>query len=132
MELSKKYNFKFANLPYLIDGDQMLSESLAIEEYIVNRAGSKYRRQLLGDSAQERATILMLRGVMNDMREALVDLSFDEKFAEKKEQVWENVVKGTLEVVQNHLGTNNFFTGNNVSYADFVMYEGIDFARRVY
>ena len=46
----------FPNLPYLIDGDLKLTESLAIYKYVAR----KYRPELLGATAQEFAFAEML------------------------------------------------------------------------
>ena len=44
----------FANLPYLIDGDFKLSESKAINSYIIQRSGNT---ELLGKNLQDQARV---------------------------------------------------------------------------
>lgn len=52
-ELAKS-GFLFPNLPYLTDGNFKLSESIAIEEYIVRRGG---KPELMGKNIQEEAVV---------------------------------------------------------------------------
>ena len=49
------------NLPYLVEGDFLMSESKAIEEYIIKR--SSISGELLGKNPKEEAQIKMLCGV---------------------------------------------------------------------
>lgn len=46
--------FDFPNLPYLIDGDLKLTETTAIEKYIIERSGNT---ELLGKNLQDSAKI---------------------------------------------------------------------------
>jgi len=49
-ELGK--DFVFPNLPHLIDGELILSETKAIEEYIAHRSG---KTELLGKTLKDQA-----------------------------------------------------------------------------
>lgn len=48
----------FANLPYVIEKDFKISESLAVEQYLIEKSNKK--DELLGSTIQEKATIRML------------------------------------------------------------------------
>lgn len=48
-----KKGFFFPNLPYLVDGTFNLSETLAIEEYIIRRGGKE--KELMGADFKEEA-----------------------------------------------------------------------------
>lgn len=73
-DLQKKGLF-WHNLPYLVDGDFLLSESTAIEEYIIYRGGKD--TELLGLCPKEKAQVKMLAGVINDLRTPLVKLCYN-------------------------------------------------------
>jgi glutathione S-transferase len=54
----------FPNMPYLIDNDVKITESRAINIYIVERSNKK---ELLGKDLKDRATVLNIEGVLNDV-----------------------------------------------------------------
>jgi glutathione S-transferase len=53
----------FPNLPYLIDGDFKLTESGAIQRYIIMKSGHD---ELLGKNAKDRARVDSLLGTLKD------------------------------------------------------------------
>lgn len=55
--------FDFPNLPYLIDGDFKLTESAAINRYIILQSGHS---DLLGKTAKDRARVDNILGVLKD------------------------------------------------------------------
>ena len=85
--------FNFPNLPNISDEDGLfkLSESKAVEQYIIKRAGDDFERSLLGDNYQEFATIQMLVGVLNDVYTAIMGLVFSKNFEAEKEVKWNTV-----------------------------------------
>jgi glutathione S-transferase len=56
--------FAFPNIPYLIDGDFKLTESSAIQKYIINRA---HNNELLGKNVQDTVRIESILGVFDDI-----------------------------------------------------------------
>ena len=64
----------FPNLPYLVDGDLKISESEAIERYIIAKSGHK---DLLGKNAHDAAKVDEVIGVFGDLRTNLYKLFFD-------------------------------------------------------
>ena len=56
LDVKETLGLEYPNLPYLIDGDVMLTETAAIMQYIAK----KYRPSLLGMSAAEVGRISML------------------------------------------------------------------------
>ena len=57
----------FPNLPYLIDGDHSMTETMAIHKYLAD----KYKPELLGTTPQERGLVNMLAGVVSDLKNAV-------------------------------------------------------------
>lgn len=54
----------FANLPYLIDGNFKLTESHAVNLYIIRKSG---RNELLGTNLNDEAKIRELIGYLEDL-----------------------------------------------------------------
>jgi glutathione S-transferase len=54
----------FPNLPYLIDGDLKISETLAIVRYIAN----KYDKSLLGTTVEDQAIVDQLLCIIHGMK----------------------------------------------------------------
>ena len=63
----EKFNMglDFPNLPYLIDGDFKLTESVAIPEYIIKKTANL---ELLGKTIEDQAKVCMIRAVARDVR----------------------------------------------------------------
>jgi len=71
----------------------------------------------------------MLTGIINDMREAIVDLAFNKDFENAKKDVWEKGIKEYLNLIGAFLSEKQFLFGDSLTYADFVLYEGGDLVR---
>ena len=69
----KNIGIAFPNLPYLLEGHLKLSESLAINRYIINRSNNK---ELLGKDLKDQALVDNLIGVLTDIRSAYTSLFF--------------------------------------------------------
>ena len=61
-----KYNLGigFPNLPYFLDGDIKVAETMPLMRYICN----KYKPELLGDSLKERTELDILSAVVHDLK----------------------------------------------------------------
>ena len=58
---------EFPNLPYLIDGEFSMTESIPIMKYIADQ----YKPELMGSEPSERANVNMLAGVVHDLNIAI-------------------------------------------------------------
>ena len=86
-EVCDTLGMSFPNLPYFIDNDLKLSESLAIIEYIV----LKYKPELAGVSLREKAVIKQLGGVVYDIKGYMAHSCYDPTFDSIRTEVVENV-----------------------------------------
>ena len=68
----------FPNLPYLIDGDFKLTETIAIQMYIAQ----KWKPELLGSTPQEHAKIYSIYLMVHDIFLATIKsiMKLDDKF----------------------------------------------------
>merc|ERR1719150_1449974 len=57
----------FPNLPYLIDGELKITETLAIMKYLA----AKHGPQLLGNGPEQLAKVEMLAGIIHDLKMAM-------------------------------------------------------------
>jgi glutathione S-transferase len=74
------------NLPYLIDGDKVISESAAICVYICHRSN---RLDLLGRNAEEQVLLATTYGVLKDFSPQYINLVY----GEYTEPTWEEALK---------------------------------------
>jgi len=116
--LNEKFNLgmDFPNLPYFIDGDVKLSQSLAILRYI----GRKYG--LDGSNEQEKLAISLVEQQIMDLNTAIGRIAYDPNCEKLKEEYLKNL-PAQLKLVSQYLGSKAFVAGSNISYADFWLYE---------
>jgi len=83
---SKKHDgsLKFPNLPYLVDGDQNITESEAIFAYVCIKAG---KHDMIGKN-EDRVTLIRLSGVLKDLFMKLAMIMYTTK---SREQAGEGV-----------------------------------------
>lgn len=114
----KELGFAFPNLPYLIEGDFKMTESSAINWYIVARSD---KRELLGTNMKEQAQIKMLQGVLGDIEKAIAPLFWDKEWEGKLPAALEKVIP-KLNYWSDFIGEKNFSMGN-LTIVDFALAE---------
>ena len=72
----------FPNLPYLIDGDFKLTESLAVERYIINKSGRA--DELLGGTPMAMAKTNQLVNVLVGVFVSIADICFNKEYEKIK------------------------------------------------
>lgn len=77
----------FANLPYLKDGETIITESEAIIIYAILKAN---KGELLGRSNQQRVDLATVRGAFGDFHSSYVKLVYGENFEENKNTFIDN------------------------------------------
>ncbi len=77
--------FDFPSLPYIIDGKIKITESRAIEKYILHRAK---RADMLGMNSKEKAFIDNIDGVLRDIFAQLAALFFAPNFEECRKKTF--------------------------------------------
>ena len=104
----------FPNLPYLIDGDFKMTETVPIMQYICN----KYKPELLGETPKEKAIAGMLMNIVQDAK--LVTLMFY-RTSDKSEVLTEIYKK--FAPIEKFLEGKKFILGDKVCYTDLHLYE---------
>ena len=105
----------FMNLPYLEDGDVLLTESGAIPYYLCQR----FNKDLFGKTALDTARVIQINGVLVDLHRAVVKTAFRE---DAKEALAKNIKEGGAATklfakLSTFLGDKEFLLGY-LTYAD--------------
>ena len=123
--LDKKFTLglDFPNLPYLIDGDFKMSETVPMHKYLAD----KYCPDLLGKTPQDRANVNMLGNNVVDLKMGITMPCY---MSGKEEEVLAAIDKH-LPGILKFKGNNKFLTGDNVTWLDFYFVEVVEFMSRV-
>jgi glutathione S-transferase len=114
----------FPNLPFLLDGDVRITQSLAILQYLARK------HKLDGDSLRDQAEVMMILQESSDFRSPIVRLSYNEyEYSSFKDRLIAEHIKPGLKRFSRRLGSNMFFVGDHVTAADFVLYDLFDICR---
>ncbi|CAI2731769.1 unnamed protein product [Schistosoma spindalis] len=114
-----KLGLDFPNLPYYIDGDVKLTQSMAILRYIADK------HNMLGGCPKERAEISMIEGAILDIRLGVSKIAYNKEF-ETLKVGFLNQLPGMLKMFENRLSRNIYLNGNNVTHLDFMLYDALD------
>jgi len=116
---------EFPNIPYLIDGDVKLTQSMSILKYIARKTGH------LGvpdnASAEQIAKLDMIEGHLLDLRFFYIFYGLNVPFIDMKYP--EGFPAGTvreLGQISKSLGSQSFLQGDKPSYLDMLLFEILD------
>ncbi|XP_064484954.1 glutathione S-transferase 2-like [Ornithodoros turicata] len=115
-------NLSFPGLPYYIEGDVKLTQSLAIMRYLARKHGLDAANEV-----QKRELDLMEQQVC-ELRWGLgrVIFSLDFDLSQKKYMA---LLPQTLEPYAKYFTDKKWVLGERISYVDFMMYETLDWIR---
>lgn len=109
-------------VPAMIDGENVLWESCAINNYLAE----KYRPELLGKDALEKAKGLQWSfWTMIELQNPLVEILIQKLFVPENKRNISTIEKNLeklprlFQILDNHFATHKFLTGNNINVADF-------------
>eukprot|EP00918_Siedleckia_nematoides_P082663 GHVU01181162.1.p1 GENE.GHVU01181162.1~~GHVU01181162.1.p1 ORF type:complete len:231 (-),score=54.54 GHVU01181162.1:923-1615(-) len=114
----------FPNLPYLLDGDVKISESIAIMRHLVR----KYKPELMGKTDPERAQVDELVGVICDLRSGMAKCCYGcapAQFEANKDEWFKGPVTYALKRISDFLGDKKFLVGD-LTYVDFILREVVE------
>ncbi|CAN7985228.1 unnamed protein product [Ixodes hexagonus] len=109
----------FPNLPYYIDGNVKLTQSLAILRHL----GRKH--DLAGRTEEETTELDMCEQQARDLIVGLVMTGYSPNFEDARKKFEENLIN-VLELWANHLQGRKWTLGDRLTYVDFVLYEALD------
>ena len=124
-------NAPFGSLPWLIDGDFVLSESGAIPAYICEKAG---KTELLGKTVKDRARVTQIQGVIKDLYAGIEAIGASN--SGNRLETIQNITKVGSKVhtitkkLSEFLGQKQFFVGY-FTYADLLVAHFILLVRNI-
>lgn len=121
----KELGFEYPNVPYLIDGDKKITDTISILYYIPMKVG---KRELIGDTDDKFLQVNTALHVNFDMLTELTGFIFRDKenFEANKEAAFtKGKLKNKLEYVKKNLEGKEWQTGF-FSVAGFELFEIID------
>lgn len=120
--LDKKYSLglDFPNLPYLIDGDLRISESVNICNYLM----AKYVPQLLGKTQGDKAKVQETLSFLGDLKNGITRPCYDQDKSKAPAAVEGLVNK--FELLEKKLGDNEWLVGDEPTVCDLFLMEITD------
>ncbi|CAH8441466.1 unnamed protein product [Schistosoma margrebowiei] len=100
-----KLGLEFPNLPYYIDGDFKLTQSMAIIRYIADK------HNMLGASPEERAEISMLEGAILDIKTSIWTIACNKEYQTLKVDFLKEL-RGKLKMFEDRLSNKKYLNGN--------------------
>merc|ERR1712141_803041 len=115
-ELNEKSQFKFANLPYLVDGDKTIFESMAILKYVAR----KY--DFIATEEPAAVTQDICDCVISDIYSAVYKARFQKPEDTRKPalEAWAKDMS-KLSGIDKILAENKFIAGEKRTYVDFML-----------
>ncbi|OXA56303.1 glutathione S-transferase Mu 1 [Folsomia candida] len=111
--------FDFPNLPYLIDGDVKVTQTIAIIRYLARKTG------LAGQSDDQQRRIDLITEEWHDFKGPFYPLCYNPEFHSLKPAYLTNAAL-KLARFSKYLGDMAWFAGDKLTYVDFLMYEIFD------
>ncbi|GBN99356.1 Glutathione S-transferase Mu 1, partial [Araneus ventricosus] len=112
--------FDFPNLPYYIDGDIKLTQSIAIMRYLGNKLG------LDGKTDEEKRRVLVAEQQSVDFRQKLRSFAMVNEYESAGKDEFLKSVQPMFQLWEKFLGDREFLAGDDVTYVDFLVFEFLD------
>jgi len=122
--LKEKFNLglDFPNIPYLIDGNVKLTQSLAILRYLAKKSDSLYPKT---KNVEYRADLAEQQ--INDLMWSCNALCYNKNYNDQlKDEFVVDFVGRKCSELEKFLGDGKFFCGDQLTYVDFLAYEMFD------
>ena len=120
-----KEGLAFPNLPWLEDGDTKISESLAIQAYIIEKANRPDMLPNFGNFSE----FLRIQGVMEDVRRAITGAAYRGKDKEGVQKLFLEYLEKGAPVIQGLdevLAGKTWAMGDQLTMLDFTFVEMIE------
>ncbi|KAL9959242.1 hypothetical protein ACROYT_G032548 [Oculina patagonica] len=120
LSIKETLGLPFPNLPYYIDGDVKLTQTLAIIRHIARK------HNLCGTTEEEMMRADVISGEAMDFIGGFIKFTYFSPDFEGGRAEYLNSCKGFLQRHSDFLNTSPYFTGDHISFADFMMYDFLD------
>jgi glutathione S-transferase len=123
-----KLGFDFPNLPYLINGDFKLTESIAIARYIIRKSN---KPELLGKNVEDEAKIEMILSLLDDIFSPTFSMFFSPNHQADKVRLFDNKLKVKIQELVHFIGNKDTCIGY-LTLADFRLAEASYYFEKLY
>ncbi|KAF8777975.1 glutathione S-transferase class-mu 26 kDa isozyme 47-like [Argiope bruennichi] len=113
----------FPNLPYYIEGDIKLTQTIAIMRYLGHKHG------LDGKTDEEKRRILVAEQQSIDFRDKFKSFVMGNEYETIGKEEFLKSVQPMFQQWEKFLGGRKFLAGDDMTYVDFLLYEAMDFYR---
>uniref|UniRef100_A0A8C4Z3Z5 glutathione transferase n=1 Tax=Gadus morhua TaxID=8049 RepID=A0A8C4Z3Z5_GADMO len=113
-----KLGMDFPNLPYLVDGERKMVQSNAIMRYIARK------NNLCGETEDEKVRVDLMENQSMDFRNSFVMLCYGDH--DKLKPGFLKNLPVVLKQLSDFLGERKWFSGDKITFVDFIMYELLD------
>ncbi|XP_020605473.1 glutathione S-transferase Mu 1-like isoform X3 [Orbicella faveolata] len=120
LSVKETLGLPFPNLPYFIDGDVKLTQTMAIMRHIARK------HDLCGTTEEEMMRADVIEGEATDFIAGFMKFTYFSPDFEGGRADYLNSCNSFLRRHSDFLGTYPYFTGEHLSFADFMMYEFLD------
>ncbi|XP_063694851.1 glutathione S-transferase Mu 2-like [Bolinopsis microptera] len=114
------------NLPYLIDGDIKVTQTVAICRYLGRKFGL-----VPGDDEKDIVKCEMIEQEAHDLRTAFTKICFEKEDYEGKKPAYLDGMEKKLEMLDKYIGDGPFVLGEKLTYVDFMVYEYVSQIRKM-
>lgn len=109
------------NIPYIIDGEVKVSQTMAIMKYIARKAG----RELIPKTQTEIMNCDMAEGAVLDLWHPFIMMCYKPDYKDMRVKYMENL-PNTFGPLERVLGLRKWLGGDNLTYIDFQLNEILD------
>jgi len=120
LSVKETLGLPFPNLPYYIDGDVKLTQTLAILRYIARK------HNLCGTTEEEMQRVDVIEGEAMDFITGFIKFTYFSPDFEGGRAAYLNSCRCFLQRHSDFLSSYPYFSGHNISFADFMMYDFLD------
>lgn len=120
-------NSDFPNLPYIKDGDTVVTETYAVLQYAAWKTGNK---DLFGKTDDDAVKITQLASFTSDIGMAVYFLAANKEYEKVRDEVLNEKIAPLLTKLSKNLGEKEFSLGY-LTWADFLVFTQVDLIRRM-
>ena len=117
----------FPNLPYIKDGDTVITESVAVLQYAAYKTGNK---DILGKNPVDAIKIAQLNSFIGDLRGPIWEIVKNAEYEKVKDEVLNTKVAPFMEKISKNLGEKEFLLGY-LTWVDFQLFNVLDVYHRM-
>jgi len=117
----------FPNLPYIQDGDTVITESVAVIQYAAYKTGNK---DLFGKNTLDAIKIAQLNSFLGDLFQTYRTLLLNKDYEKERDGYLNDKVAPFLNKLSKNLGEKEFAI-EYLTWVDFILFNAIDISHRI-